>query len=131
MIISIKRFVFNLSFLILIASFFSCNKGPKMIQEASTLDSLSQMLIGVKEKLNVFDSAQIELRYNTTMEDLNFVEQNIKDSISREAAQAFSSYTGARKNLKSFAKKRAQLFEKHEITQKQLQTLSADLKKGA
>ena len=114
----------------LCAGLVSCKGGKKMPEEASKLDSLAALLDLSMKKLESIDSATVEQKYVTTMEDVNYVEQNLKDSISRPEAEAVSSYRATRKNLKSFNQKRRALFTEYAITEKQLKTLSADLKKG-
>ncbi len=109
----------------------SCQGGKKMSDEATKLDSLTTLLDLSVKKLEAIDSATVELKYNTTMADINYVEHNLKDSISRQEAEAVSSYRATRKNLKSFNQKRRMLLAEYAITEKQLKTLSVDLKKGA
>ena len=113
------------------ASFHSCKSGVKMPTEAASLDSLGNLLGAVEQKLMAIDSVLVEQKYKETMADLNFVEQNLKDSITRQQADAISSYRGTRKNLKNFNKNRSNLLAQYKLVEVQLKTLSDDLKKGA
>ncbi len=126
------KFIF---FTILLSSLsyglISCKGGKKMPEEAAKMDSLSLLLEASAAKLKAIDSAEVELTYSATMQDVGFVEENLKDSITREQAEALSTYRDTRKILKSFNKKRTSLFAEYAITEKQVKTLSADLKKGS
>ena len=126
------KFIF---FIILLSSLscglISCKGGKKMPEEAAKLDSLSLLLEASAAKLKAIDSTEVEFKYSATMQDIGFVEENLKDSITREEAEALSTYRDTRKVLKSFNKKRVSLFAEYTITEKQVKTLSADLKNGS
>ena len=126
------KFIF---FIILLSSLscglISCKGGKKMPEEAAKLDSLSLLLEASAAKLKAIDSTEVEFKYEATMQDIGFVEENLKDSITREEAEALSTYRDTRKVLKSFNKKRVSLFAEYTITEKQVKTLSADLKNGS
>ncbi len=102
-----------------------------MVQQAASLDSLTVLLFEAEQNLQKIDALVVEQTYSAIQADINFIQKNLKDSVSKSQAQAFSTYAESRKNLKTFKEKRTQLVKEFEITEKQLKNLSADLKKGA
>lgn len=102
-----------------------------MAQQAASLDSLTTLLNEAEQKLQKVDSIEVEKTFSTIQSDINFVQQNLKDSVNKEQAQAFSTYAESRKNLKTFKEKRAHLLQEYRFADKQLKTLSTDLKKGS
>lgn len=121
-------------FLLIVSSFglslTSCGGHKKMPDEAAKLDSLANSLAVVEQELRAVDSAKVEATYAAIIANLSFVNENLKDSISREDAEAISNHKGTRKVFKSFNEKRSRLFAEYNVTSKQLSTLSSDLKKG-
>lgn len=102
----------------------------KWPREASQLDSISNLLPPLVDKLSSFDSTETKTAYDTIMANLKYIQDNLKDSISREDAEMLSDYRGIRKPLKNFSKKRQKLLADYAINSRQISTLSVDLKKG-
>lgn len=125
-----KTSLLLMSFLFLTAILYSC-KRTKYAKEIASLDSLQTILSKADSTLNSIDTAKTNAYYLDAKNNLNYIQNNYKDTMERELAIFLSDYRSILESLESFNSERNQLLKELNYSQKQIENLIHDLKNNA
>lgn len=107
----------------------SCG-GNQFADKIQTLDSLSVEIERLIDSIQVTDTISYKSAYKTIEKDLKLIQNELKDTVTQEEARFLSDYKMIRKSLGNYSDKIKALSQELLFTQKQLNNLSNDLKRG-
>ncbi len=117
---------------VICAVFFgSCTNQAKYTEQVGSLDSLR---IELDKKLAVFssiDTTKISRYTKTYSGNVTWIEQNIKDTVSKEYLNALKNYRGVNEPLLFIRENYANMIKDAEFSKQQLSKLSSDMKNKA
>jgi hypothetical protein len=120
--------VFIISFLIFQSA---CNVPQGNIEKAEKVDSIKVVLSENIEKLNQIDTVKVKSHYKIIVDDLEEVLVLLGDKkVYNEESIILSDYRALRKNFSKFQPFKKDVNIEAELTIKQLENLSNDLRKG-
>lgn len=127
-----KYFIHTLAGLLLLLMVLpSCNKSGVYEQRAKSVDSLSGALSALVAELDKTDTISLNKALSRFTYYSRFVELNVKDTISKEAADELLHFYNSGKKLEAYAFNRSVLRERSLTLNLQLQKLSKDVRARA
>ena len=113
------------------ATFWSCGPAtPSYQAQVSELDSLESNLLRVQERLNGFDEDRLIKSELTFKSHVEYMADNVLDSVDRETGMFISRYRRLKKGFNGFDRKRRSYRQELTYALAQLTTLRNDLKHG-
>lgn len=122
-----------MKFLLLIFTvfiFFSCKKSNTYAKQVKELDSLKVVLQEAVSNFNTIDSVKCYQNYSEQYTYINFIKENLKDTISKTEAENLQMFVSLGKNMLNYLAKKPKWTQEANTSIKQLTDLSYDLKNG-
>lgn len=108
----------------------SC-KRTKYAKEIAHLDSLQTLLTETDSVLKSIDTVKINACYMEIKNNLNFIQENYKDTMAREMALFLSDYRTMQEAMEEINREQKHYVEELEYSEKQIENLIHDLQKNA
>ncbi|MGQ0828045.1 MAG: hypothetical protein ACT4ON_06595 [Bacteroidota bacterium] len=125
-----KKSAIFFSIIIAILVFSACNPSDKYKADIQQLDSLSHLLDSSQMKLLMIDTAKILTIETQLKANLDSVEQNSSDTISREQALLLSEYSSSQNVFEKIKQEYVKLSSEIKRSKTQILNLIHDLTKG-
>jgi hypothetical protein len=108
--------------------FQACSKPDHYKEKAKTLDSLSTVVHSIINGFGKTDTISLQKSVTRFMWYKQFVEQNIKDTISKDDADNLQHFYASGKDLESFTENRIAILARAHLIKSQLYKLQEDVK---
>lgn len=108
--------------------FSACTNADKYAAELKELDSLSLLLDSAVIEFEAIDTVKIQKSINELTVNLDFIEKNNRDTVSRETAFLLSDYSLLRTPLQKLYKAYVKNAKELKLSQEQVKNLIHDIK---
>jgi hypothetical protein len=125
-----RSFFYIATIFLVITLFFTSCGGNQFSDKINVLDSLSLEVERLIDSIEIADTASYIIAHKTIEKDLKHIQKGLKDTVTQEEARFLSDYKMIRKSLGNFTDKIKALHQELIYTQKQLNSLSKDLRRG-
>lgn len=126
-----KSFIISISIIVCGLCFFSCKNNPSYDKYVKELDSLKIVVEQAVDNFRSVDSAGCVLAYNKQLSYRSFINEHLKDTVSKTVAENLQLFQSTHEGIKSYIANRSQWLQRAQLSVKQLNSLSHDLKAGS
>lgn len=122
-----RNIFFNSAFIFIALLFLSCDKKDKYAAEIKMLDTLQQKVNNASIDFKKIDTLMVAAKCDSIVSQLTFIQNNYKDTMTKETAIFLEEYRSIKKSLDAFMKEVKGTLEEIEYSEKQRNSLVRDL----